>query len=47
MMDYIAREPLVKAILAGHLHFDYESMYAEKVPQIVTGIETARVIEFV
>jgi hypothetical protein len=47
MMEYIAREPLVKAILTGHLHFDYESMYAERVPQIVTGIETARVIEFV
>ena len=46
MMDYIAREPLVKAILTGHLHFDYKSMYAERVPQIVTGIETARVIEF-
>ena len=47
MMEYVANEPLVKAILAGHLHFDYESMYAERVPQIVTGIETARVIEFV
>ena len=47
MMEYIAREPLVKAILTGHLHFDYESMYAERVPQIVTGIETARVIEFI
>ena len=47
MMEYIAHEPLVKAILAGHLHFDYKSMYAERVPQIVTGIETARVIEFI
>ena len=47
MMDYIAREPLIKAILAGHQHFDFESVYAERIPQIVTGIETARVIEFV
>ncbi len=47
VMEYIAKEPLVKAILTGHLHFDYESVYAERVPQIVTGIETARVIEFI
>ena len=47
MMEYIAKEPLIKYILTGHQHFDFESMYAERVPQIVTGIETARVIEFV
>ena len=47
MMEYIAKEPLIKYILTGHQHFDFESVYAERVPQIVTGIETARVIEFV
>ena len=47
MMEYIAREPLIKYILTGHQHFDFESMYAERIPQIETGMETARVIEFV
>jgi hypothetical protein len=47
MMEYIAKEPLIKYILTGHQHFDFESVYAERVPQIETGIETARVIEFV
>ena len=46
MMDYIAREPLVKAILAGHNHFNYESVYAGRIPQIVTGVTDGRIVEF-
>ena len=45
--EFLAKEPLIKYILTGHQHFDFESVYAERVPQTVTGIETARVIEFV
>ncbi len=47
MMDYIAEEPLIKAILAGHLHCNYEGTYAGRIPQIVTGCTDARVVEFV
>ena len=45
-VEYIARESAVKAIIAGHLHFDYEGTFAGRIPQIVTGCETVRVIEF-
>ena len=47
MMEYIAKEPLVKAILTGHLHFNYEGVYAGRIPQIVVGCTDARVVEFV
>lgn len=36
-IDYIKNEPLIKAILTGHLHFNYESSVAENLPQFVTG----------
>ena len=36
-IDYIKREPLIKAILTGHLHFNFESSVAENLPQFVTG----------
>lgn len=47
MMDYIAREPLVKAILAGHIHASCETVYAGRIPQLTVGCVDARVIEFV
>ena len=47
MMDYIAREPLIKAILAGHIHASCETVYAGRVPQLMVGCVDARVIEFV
>ena len=37
MIDYIKREPLVKAVLTGHLHFSFESYLTETLPQFVTG----------
>lgn len=37
MIDYITHEPLIKAILAGHLHFSYESDVVPGLPQFVTG----------
>ena len=37
MIDYIRHEPLIKAILTGHLHFNYESMLTDTLPQFVTG----------
>ena len=47
MMDYIAREPLVKAILAGHIHASCETVYAGRIPQLTVGCVDARVIEFI
>ena len=37
MIDYIKSEPCIKAILTGHLHFNFESDVAEGLPQFVTG----------
>ena len=46
-MEYIANEPLIKAILAGHIHANYETVYAGRIPQLTVGCTEARVIEFV
>ena len=43
--DFIRTCPLIKAIFAGHLHYDYEGMLTERLPQYVTGIGTNRIIE--
>ncbi len=37
MIEYIKSQPSIKAILAGHVHFSFESMLTETLPQIVTG----------
>lgn len=44
MVRYIEQEPAIKAILAGHLHRDYEGFTDGGKPQIVTGFETIRKI---
>lgn len=36
MIDLIKSEPLIKAVLTGHLHFDFESMLTPTLPQYVT-----------
>jgi len=36
MIDLIKGEPLIKAVLTGHLHFDFESMLTPTLPQYVT-----------
>lgn len=46
ILDYVAKEPMIKAILAGHLHFNYEGTFADRIPQIVTDCTTLRVVEF-
>ncbi len=42
---YIKSTPLIKAILAGHIHDDHESMVTDSLPQFVTGMRTMRRIE--
>lgn len=43
--EFIKSCPLIKAIFAGHLHYDYEGHLTESIPQYVTGIGTMRLIE--
>ena len=45
VMEYIATEPLIKAFITGHLHFNYEGTFADHIPQIVTSCTGARLIE--
>lgn len=45
--DYITSCPAIKAVLCGHVHYDFESSVAGRFPQITTGCSTIRVIEFV
>ena len=42
--EYIKSQPLIKAVLCGHIHRDVEDMLTPTKPQLVTGIGTARVI---
>ncbi|MBQ1847925.1 MAG: metallophosphoesterase [Clostridia bacterium] len=37
MIEYIKSEPAIKAILTGHLHFNYVSEIRPGLPQFVTG----------
>ena len=37
MIDYIKSEPQIKAILTGHLHFNFVSNLTDSLVQIVTG----------
>ena len=37
MIEYIKSEPAIRAVLAGHLHMNYESELREGLPQFVTG----------
>ncbi len=37
MIDYIKSEPLIKAVLTGHLHFSFESNLTDSLTQFVTG----------
>ena len=36
-IEYVKQEPLIKAILTGHLHFSFESFLTPTLPQYVTG----------
>ena len=38
MAAFIKSQPLIKAVLAGHIHFSFESELAPGMPQFVTGL---------
>lgn len=46
-VEYIRNNPQIKAILAGHLHYNYKGMVSDRIAQIVTGVQTIRLVEFV
>lgn len=45
--DYITSTSSIKAVLCGHVHHDFESMIAGRLPQVVTGCSTIRRVEFI
>ena len=46
-LQYIAEEPLIKAVLTGHLHINHVASYAGRMPQIFTGDCAVRLLELV
>ena len=47
VIEYIKTQSLIKALITGHLHFNYEGTFAGRIPQIVTACTDARLIEIV
>lgn len=44
--EHIKAQPLIKGILAGHIHRNYEGLVGGHIPQLITACTTVRVIEF-
>lgn len=42
--QYISKEPMIKAILTGHLHIDFEHVLFGRIPQIAIGTETIHIV---
>lgn len=43
-VEYFKSEPMIRAILTGHLHCNYEGSLTPEIPQIVTSNEDVRII---
>ena len=43
-IDYFRSEPLIKAVLAGHLHVNFEGELVPGVPQLMVSTTDVRVI---
>jgi 3',5'-cyclic AMP phosphodiesterase CpdA len=46
-VEYIQNEPQIKGIITGHLHFNYEGMFGDRIPQVMTSCTDLRLIEIV
>lgn len=46
-VDYIKNETAIKAIIAGHLHFNYEGIFGDRIPQVMTSCTDARLVEII
>jgi 3',5'-cyclic AMP phosphodiesterase CpdA len=44
-VEYIKTEPLIKAIIAGHIHMNYRGYLKENLPQITTSCTDIRILE--
>ena len=44
-MAIVADGSLIKAIIAGHMHYNYEGFFKGK-PQVLTSCTDVRIIEF-
>ena len=44
-VEYIKTEPLIKAIVAGHIHLNYSGYLTKNIPQITTSCTDIRVLE--
>ena len=42
--DYIVSQDCIKGILCGHLHIDFETKVAGRIPQYVVGLDSMRVV---
>ena len=38
---------MIKALITGHLHFNYEGVFADRIPQIITSCTDIRLIEMI
>ncbi len=47
MYDYILSQKLIKAVICGHVHKNFEACLPSGVPQLITGTETARILNIV
>lgn len=46
VIDYIKEQNLIKCIVSGHLHFNYQGMLTSRIPQITTSCEDVRLLKF-
>ena len=46
-VDYMKEETAIKALITGHLHFNYDGVFADRIPQIVTSCTDVRLVEIV
>lgn len=47
MYDFILNQELIKLIICGHVHKNFEAVLPSGVPQLITGTDTARIIDIV
>ncbi len=44
MYDYILSQSLIKLVICGHIHKNFEAVLPSGIPQLITGTDTARII---
>ena len=44
MYDYILSQDIIKLVICGHVHKNFEAVLPNGVPQLITGTDTARIL---